>query len=56
MAKEECNKLDRLEGKQKRLCDKGCKYFSFHHLDRACVLSEVYSVEQGQCCYIYEAK
>ncbi len=56
MAKEECNKLDRLEGKQKRICDQGCKNYMFDHLDTACVLSEVYSVKKGEGCYIYQIK
>jgi len=56
MADERCNKLDRLEGKVKRNCDKNCKNFKFPHLDTACVLSEVYSVKQNEGCYIYEEK
>lgn len=56
MADERCNKLDKLDGKVKRTCDKGCVNFRFPHLDRACVLSEVYSVTQGEGCYIYKEK
>lgn len=56
MAREECNILDRLEGKEKRICDKGCEYFRFPHRITACVLSEVFSVRKGEECYIYEDK
>ena len=56
MADERCNILDKKDGKVKRVCDKGCRYFSFPHMDRACVLSEVYSVKQGEGCYIYKNK
>lgn len=54
MANEINNKLDRLDGKKKRTCDDGCKYFMFPDLLIACVLSDVYSVRQGEGCYIYE--
>jgi len=37
----------------KRPCDSGCPYFKYPHLDTACVLSEVYSVKQGEPCAIY---
>ena len=50
------NKLDKAEGKKQRLCDAGCKYWRFPHLDTACVLSEVYSVRKNMPCYIYEDK
>lgn len=56
MANIECDMLDRKEGKVKKKCDSGCKYFMFQHLETACVLSEVYSVKQGEECYIYEPK
>jgi len=54
MANEINNKLDKLDGKKKRPCDDGCKYFMFPSLPIACVLSEVYSVPKGKDCYIYE--
>jgi hypothetical protein len=44
--------LDKNEPKQK--CDSNCKYFTFHHLDTACVLSDVFSVRQGALCAIYK--
>lgn len=56
MAKQICNILDRVEGKQARKCDSGCKNYMFDHLDTACVLSEVYSVRKNEPCYIYEVK
>ena len=54
MANEINNKLDRLDGKKKRTCDDGCKYFMFPDLPIACVLSDVYSVRQGEDCSLYE--
>ncbi len=54
MAKEICNALDRAEGKTAKKCDKGCKHYKFDHLDRPCILSEVYSVLKNEPCYIYE--
>jgi len=56
MAKEICNALDRAEGKKAINCDSGCKFYTFDHLDNACVLSDVYSVKKNQPCYIYEIK
>ena len=54
MANEICNKLDQIEGKEKKPCDDGCKYFLFPQNKTACCLSEVYSVKKGEDCYIYE--
>lgn len=56
MAREECNILDRKEGKKLRICDEGCEYWKFPHLETACVLSEVFSVKKGEGCYIYKEK
>ena len=56
MAHELCNKLDKLEGKEKKTCDGGCEHYRFPHLKTACVLSEVYSVPKGEGCYIYKEK
>ena len=56
MANEICNKLDQLEGKTKTVCNNKCDYFKFPHLKIACVLSGVYSVPQGEGCYIYVEK
>lgn len=54
MANEICNKLDQIEGKEKKPCDDGCKYFMFPQLKTACCLSDVYSVKKGELCSIYE--
>ena len=54
MADKRCDIMDKAEGKIKKPCDKGCVNFRFPHMDRACVLSEVYSVKQGEGCYIYK--
>jgi len=32
-------------------CNDKCKYWAFPHLDRACRLSDVYSVRKGEPCY-----
>lgn len=46
------DKLDKNEGKTKKTCNSECNYYAFPNLDRACVLSDVYSVLKGQGCYI----
>jgi len=56
MANPICDIFDRLEGKKTRVCDEGCKNWKFPHLENACVLSEVFSVQKGEGCFIYEAK
>jgi hypothetical protein len=56
MANKICDLLDIAEGKQSKICDDGCKNYRFDHLNRACVLSEVYSVDKGKPCYIYDPK
>lgn len=48
--------LNRLEGREAKPCTKECKYFLFPHLYQACVLSDVFSVCQGQMCYEFEPK
>ena len=45
--------LNRLEGRKAIPCDPGCKYFRFPHMERACVLSDVFSVKQGEPCFEY---
>ncbi len=47
--------LNILEGKKGHICDKNCKYYesNFSHLKCACVLSEVFSVDQGKNCFEY---
>jgi len=46
--------LARVEGRKKHVCDSTCKYWRFPHLDRACVLSEVFSVRKGEICTEYQ--
>lgn len=46
--------LDKLSGKKPIKCSNKCSYFKFPNLDRACILSDAYSVCQGDLCYIYE--
>jgi hypothetical protein len=48
--------LNRLEKRIPIKCDESCKYWSFPHLERACVLSEVFSVNKGCLCYEYKLK
>jgi len=56
MAHKICEIIDRIEGKEPRICSDECKYFKFPHLTRACVLSEVFSVNKGDMCLIFEPK
>lgn len=46
----------KLERKEAKICNEKCKYFSFPHLQVACVLSEVFSVKQGELCCNFEEK
>lgn len=46
----------KLEGRTPKKCDEKCKYFRFPHLPVACVLSEVFSVKQGELCYEFKEK
>ena len=46
----------KLEGKEAKVCNEKCKYFSFPHLPVACVLSPVFSVKQGELCYEFKEK
>lgn len=48
------DKLNKLEGKKKHKCDDTCEYWRFPHLERACVLSDVFSVKKGDMCYEYK--
>jgi hypothetical protein len=49
-----CEMLDRANGKKAIPCNHRCRHWMFPHLDRACVLSEVYSVCKGELCYTFE--
>jgi hypothetical protein len=46
--------LNKLEGKKPVKCNDKCKYWKFPHLDRACVLSDVFSVKKGELCFEYK--
>ena len=48
--------IGKLEGRIPKKCDEKCKYFRFPHLSIACVLSEVFSVKQGELCYEFKEK
>jgi len=50
--------LNRLEGNKKEICSCKCKYYekAFEHNERACVLSDVYSVKIGKVCSTFEIK
>jgi len=50
------DKLNKAAGKTTFLCNDTCKYWTFPHLDKACVLSDVFSVAKGMPCYEYTAK
>jgi len=41
---------------QFRPCNPECKFWKFPNLDRACVLSEVFSVLKGEPCYEFKKK
>lgn len=43
--------INRLEKRTAVNCNEKCKYFKFKHLPCACVLSDVFSVNQGEPCY-----
>ena len=48
--------INKREGRIARLCDEGCKYFAFYHSRKACILSSVFSVSQGDDCFEYEER
>ena len=48
--------LNKASGVKPVLCTDKCKYFRFPHHDRACELSDVYSVAQGVLCYEFKEK
>jgi hypothetical protein len=45
--------INKAEGREGHTCDDGCKYWKFPHLDTACELSDVFSVNKGELCYEY---
>jgi hypothetical protein len=56
MAHEAHEMLSKRWGIKPVKCSNACEYFKFPHLKNACVLSDVFSVEQGELCYSYKAK
>jgi hypothetical protein len=48
--------INRIEGHKAIACSNECKYFKFPHLKCACVLSEVFSVNQGEPCFEFKDK
>ena len=50
--------VDAFNKKQSKPCDDGCINYqnAFSHRDSACVLSDVYSVNRGCMCSIYQEK
>jgi len=48
--------INRREKRTAVKCNNTCKYWQFPHLETACVLSEVYSVKQGEPCFEYVEK
>lgn len=53
MADPRIEALNRASGKVAHPCDRGCKYFAYPHLPKACVLFDVFAVKQGEACYEY---
>lgn len=54
MAHPLCDLMNAVEKRKPHPCDNTCEYFRFPHLRRACVLSEVFSVLQGDMCFEYK--
>ena len=50
------NILNRIEGVKPVICSADCDHFKFPHLDRACVLSDVFSVLKGEPCFNFKSK
>ena len=46
--------MAKIEGREKHVCDSTCTYWRFPHRDRACVLSDVFSVRKGEMCTEYQ--
>jgi hypothetical protein len=46
--------ISNAEGIIPKPCHSNCKYWKFPHLDRPCVLSEVFSVKKNELCYTFE--
>lgn len=50
------NMINRLEKRTAIPCNDTCRYWAFPHLERACQLSDVYSVRQGEPCFEFNLK
>ena len=48
--------INKIEKRKSTPCNNTCEYYRFPHLERACILSEVYSVRKGELCFEYKAK
>ena len=55
MAHKIAEMIDRLAGTSIP-CNENCKYWKFPHLDRPCVLSDVFSVLPGMPCGCFQEK
>ena len=50
------DELNKFWGRIAIPCNPECKFWKFPNLDRACVLSEVFSVEKDEPCYEFKKK
>jgi len=50
------DKLNKHWGRVAVPCNPECKFWKFPNLDRACVLSEVFSVLKDEPCYEFKKK
>jgi len=48
--------INRAEGRKAVPCNETCKYWRFPNRDKACVLSDVFSVKKGEPCFEYVPK
>lgn len=46
--------LAKAQGREEHVCDATCEYWRFPHLECACVLSPVFSVNKGELCAEYQ--
>ena len=56
MAHPKNDMINIIEGREPMKCNKTCEYWAFPHLNRACVLSDVFSVLKGENCYEYKGE
>lgn len=48
--------INRVENKERTICNPNCKYWKYPHLETACSMSSVFSVKKGELCYEFEFK